>query len=297
LAAGCGGGGGGGGGETVDPGASTSGSTSGSAASPAAGGQAAPAATAGATTAAPAQAGAQPAATTAAGAAAGTAGAAAGTIVPLYTPPGDPSWTRIVQGKQAHPAVRVVAVVNPANGPGPARDAAYAAGITTLTQAGIVVCGYVATGYGNRPQATVENDVTQWKAFYPDLGGIFFDEQSYTPGNESLYKGYSGFAKSKGLGYTIGNPGQDPPESFVGVVDTMLIYEHGGVSTLEALGGWHLKYPPSDFGVIPYATTMNDDYVRLGRERVGYIYLTDDNLPNPWDSLSSYFDQLLAALD
>ncbi len=27
------------------------------------------------------------------------------------------------------------------------------------------------------------------------------------------------------------------------------------------------------------------------------VYITDDDLPNPWDSVTSYFDPLLAALE
>ncbi|HEY5089919.1 MAG TPA: hypothetical protein VIK30_08110 [Polyangia bacterium] len=33
------------------------------------------------------------------------------------------------------------------------------------------------------------------------------------------------------------------------------------------------------------------------RQYVEYIYLTNDDLPNPWDSLTSYFSALLDALE
>jgi hypothetical protein len=33
------------------------------------------------------------------------------------------------------------------------------------------------------------------------------------------------------------------------------------------------------------------------RKYVQYIYLQSDDLPNPWDSLPSYFGDLLAALE
>ena len=37
--------------------------------------------------------------------------------------------------------------------------------------------------------------------------------------------------------------------------------------------------------------------MREARKYVGYIYLQNDDLPNPWDSLPSYFDDLLDALE
>jgi len=223
-----------------------------------------------------------------------TAGA---TLVPLYTPPGDPSWTTIVAAKQAHPTVRVLAVVNPANGPGQGLDAAYSAGISRLAGAGVEVLGYVATGYTARSEAAVDADIANWKAWYPQIHGIFFDEQSNRAGDEAHYQHLVQFAHDKGLPFTVGNPGQDTSESFVGVFDMMLIYENKGLPAVTALEGWHTKYAPSNFGVIPYGTSLDANYVRMARQHVGYVYLNNDTLPNPWDTLPPYFSDLLAALE
>ena len=86
-----------------------------------------------------------------------------GTIVPLYTSPSHPSWTAVIAAKKAHPTVPVIAVVNPANGPGSAINAGYVAGIGRLVDAGIKVIGYVATGYTGVPEATVRADIDRWK--------------------------------------------------------------------------------------------------------------------------------------
>ena len=107
----------------------------------------------------------------------------------------------------------------------------------------------------------------------------------------------SQYAKAKGLSYTVGNPGTDTAEAFIGALDTMLIYETNGLPSTAQIAGWHAKYPPSNFGVIPYATGMNATFVHDARQYVGYIYLQNDNLPNPWDSLPAYFGDLLAALE
>src|SRR4051812_16848386 len=184
-----------------------------------------------------------------------------GTIVPLYTSPGDASWTAIVAGKRLHPTVPVVAAVNPANGPSTAPSAAYTTGIAALQAAGIKVIGYVATGYTARGTAAVEADIDRWKAFYPQIQGIFFDEQSNAAGNEAFYRQVTQYAKAAGLSFTVGNPGTDTGPSYVGIFDADLIYESHGVPAMSAVGGWHSGYPREGFGVIPYGTGLDQAFI------------------------------------
>jgi Spherulation-specific family 4 len=234
----------------------------------------------------------------AAGTTAPPATSAAATIVPLYTSPGDPSWNTVIAAKAAHPTVGVVAIVNPSNGPGSAVSSAYASGIARLTAAGIKVIGYVSTDYTRNSAATVKADIDRWRAFYPgQLTGIFFDEQSNQADDVAYYRDLSQYAKAQGLSFTVGNPGTDTAEAFVGSMDMMLIYESAGLPSIDRLAGWHAKHAPSNFGVIPHAASMSTTFVRDARKYVQYIYLQNDTLPNPWDSVPSYFDALLAALE
>ena len=127
-------------------------------------------------------------------------------------------------------------------------------------------------------------DIDRWKKFYPRLHGIFFDEQSNKAEDVAYYKDLSQYAKSQGLSYTVGNPGADTAEAFVGALDMMLIYESDGIPALSRLQGWHANHAPSNFGIIPYATALDAAFVREARKHVGYIYLQNDDLPNPWDT-------------
>ena len=63
------------------------------------------------------------------------------------------------------------------------------------------------------------------------------------------------------------------------------------------MGGWHANHPASNFGVIPYATSIDATFVRNARQSVQYIYVQNDTLPNPWDSVPGNFADLLAALE
>jgi len=192
----------------------------------------------------------------------------------------------------------VIAIANPSNGPGGSVDAQYTTGVRALQGTGILVIGYVATGYTARGISAVEADIDRWSSFYPFLQGIFFDEQSNRPGDEAFYRTVSQYAKSLGLTLTVGNPGMDTAPTYFGVVDVDLIYESLGVPGDSSLAGWHTSYPRQSFGIIPYGVaTFDPAYVKRVKPYVGYIYLTDDSLPNPWDSLPPYFDDLLAALE
>ncbi len=243
--------------------------------------------------------GGTPSASTPAAVSSGLVGATGsnGTIVPLYTNPGDASWAAVAAAKQAHPAVPVIAIVNPSNGPGGAQDPGYTSGISQLTAAGVKVIGYVHTSYGARPASQVQSEMDQWHSWYPGVSGIFFDEMANSPGYESYYSGLGSYAKSHVGNFTVGNPGTDSAQSYVGTLDVLLIYESGGVPSLSAVTGWHASFPRANFGVIPYKVSSVDTaFITAIRPYVGYIYLQSDDLPNPWDSVPTYLSSLVGAL-
>lgn len=237
--------------------------------------------------------------TTSATASTGLVGATGvnGTIVPLYTNPGDASWATVVAAKQAHPSVPVIAIVNPSNGPGGAQDPGYTSGIAKLTAAGVKVIGYVHTQYGSRPASQLQAEMDQWHSWYPSVSGIFFDEMANSPGYESYYSSLGSYAKSHVGNFTVGNPGTDSAQSYVGTLDVLLIYESNGVPSLSAVTGWHASFARSNFGVIPYkVSSLDSAFIAAVRPYVGYIYLQSDDLPNPWDSVPTYLSNLLGAL-
>jgi hypothetical protein len=220
-----------------------------------------------------------------------------GTIIPLYTDPSDGSWDAVVAAKQAHPTVPVLAVINPANGPGAAAQDSYTSGIAKLTAAGVKVIGYVHTLWGIRPTTDLDGEMTQYRTWYPGVSGIFLDEMATGAGHESYYSTLSGRARALGFDFTIGNPGADTTESYVGSVDVILIYESGGLPPLPAVGGWHAAHDRRNFGVIPYGVgALDTGFVAGARPTVGYIYLENNGLPNPWGGVPGYLSDLVGAL-
>jgi len=219
-----------------------------------------------------------------------------GIIVPLYSYPGS-YWNQVIQAKNAHPSVPIIAVVNPNNGPGSSIDSTYVSSIQQLQSAGITVLGYVYTGYGSRSTSSAEADVLTYHNWY-NLSGIFFDEMSNAAGDESYYSTLTQYVKSHGMTMTVGNPGTDTLSSYVGTVDNLVIYENPGLPTTSDLAGWHTSYAKSNFSMIAFGVGLpTQSYVTSTTSYVSYIYVTNDNLPNPYDTIPSYIGSLVAELD
>ncbi|HSB57648.1 MAG TPA: spherulation-specific family 4 protein, partial [Nitrosopumilaceae archaeon] len=220
-----------------------------------------------------------------------------GIMIPLYSYPTSTAWSNVIAAKNAHPSVPIVAIINPNSGPGTSQNQAFVTGIQKLKDAGIIVLGYIPTKYAVRSSASVMHDIDSYKSWYA-VDGVKFDEMTNTVGYETYYSNLSDYAKSIGLAMTVGNPGADVPPSYIGIVDNLTIFENGFLPTLSYLGGWHTNYDKSNFSSESYAIpTLDQTYVSSASQYLGYIYLTDDNLPNPWDTTSSYLNTLAATLD
>jgi hypothetical protein len=220
-----------------------------------------------------------------------------GIMIPLYTHPTDGTWKAVTQAKKAHPNLRFVAVINPDSGPGDLQDPSYAAGIKDLQAEGVVVLGYVATGYATSSHSEISNLEAQVSAYdsWYGVDGIFFDEMSNVVGYESYYSTLNSYAKSLGMRCTVGNPASAVPTSYIGTLDTLVMYENRGlpdVSTLVCSRGG-----PSDFAIISYGVASPSQSFMTGSSNlVAWIYLTDGVLPNPYNSLPTYFADEVAML-
>ncbi|MHB8566811.1 MAG: spherulation-specific family 4 protein [Nitrososphaerales archaeon] len=219
-----------------------------------------------------------------------------GVIVPLYSYPGS-DWNIVEQAKYAHPSVPIVAIVSPDNGPGSSQDPNYVSGVDNLRSAGVTVLGYVYTSYASRSSASVIADINTYKSWY-NINGIFFDEMSNVPGNEAYYLALSTYAKSIGLGFTVGNPGRIVPASYIGTVDCIVTYENQGLPNISSLASLDANFSKNGLAAISYGVNALDtSFAQSASKYVGYIYLTDNSLPNPYSELPPYFSSLVASLD
>jgi hypothetical protein len=224
-----------------------------------------------------------------------TAMASSGVIVPLYSYPG-PTWNALIEEKNAHKSVPIVAIINPDSGPG-TEDPNYSTNVQNLQAAGITVLGYVSTNYGAKSMPTVESEIDSYHNWY-HVNGTFFDQMSNVPGNETYYGNLTKYVKSHDMSMTIGNPGIDTLPSYVGTVDNIVVYDNPGLPSISSLGGWHENFTETNFSLISYsASNINSTYVENATRYVQYLYITNSTLPNPFLTLPSYFDDLLKMLE
>jgi len=125
-------------------------------------------------------------------------------LVPVYIYPHD--WgryepQRLANLKRQHPGVRMLAIINiDFDGPDWIKDAEYRAAMENivgdLSNAGIILLGYVSSSYTRRPfvgdpsgtafKSDFKTDVDRWLLFFPQIRGIFVDEMCYSL---KLYQG------------------------------------------------------------------------------------------------------------
>jgi hypothetical protein len=234
--------------------------------------------------------------------------------VPAYWAPDAAGSARFDELANAAPTVDVVIVNGPANGVPTPFDAATAAQVRKLHDAGVTVLGYVDTGYLGRTglatrggstrvadwRAQADRESASWFALYGEYGlaGVFLDQVTATCGsNGALVDAYHWVAdrlrERSPDAFVALNPGTSADECYAEVGDTMVVFENTyevyrtwsppeWVSRHPARSFWHLVYGA------PNATELRDT-VNLAKQRnAGYLYVTDgviDAAGSPWDTL------------
>jgi len=212
-----------------------------------------------------------------------------GTMVPAYSYPlpGSVYWQKLTDAAQR---TSLVAIVNPSSGPGASVDANYSAAIGGLRTAGGFAIGYVFTSYGSRALSSVLADVDSFAAFYP-LDGFFIDEMS-TDSSATVLDYYSAiYSHVKSLNPewpVVGNPGTVTDEAYLTRPATDLLVTFEGDP--DAYAGyvsppWVDHYSPDRFVHLVYgvvtADSMHSTLMTAFERRAGWVFVTDDVLPNP----------------
>lgn len=234
-------------------------------------------------------------------------GTASGLLLPAYFYPG-PLWTQATSGT---PDATDYLIMNPDSGPGMSSDPAYVAAVAAAQAAGYKVLGYVATGYGVVDSAVVEAQCDTYLSWY-GVNGIFFDEVLAETAWESYYytvvsyvKFHSAFPTNAPVAL---NPGTIPTdEYFMILADVIVIFEGSYADYVAwtppvwgppAYNGFadeaardfqynrrtaHLVYDTAG------SANMANAYALSIERHAHFIYITDDVLTNPWDTLPGYW--------
>ncbi len=178
-------------------------------------------------------------------------------------------------------------------------DSSYGAVIDNLQADSGKVIGYVYTSYGTRALSSVESDIDAWYTFYPSMNGIFLDEQTNVTGKESYYGQIYNYVKQKdSSSLVVTNPGTSTLESYLfyggkRIADVICTFETNQGFNMWTPSSWCSKYSRDNFYVIPYNIPSSQWLSTINRAaslNVGWVYLTDATLPNPYNGLPSYFE-------
>lgn len=224
-------------------------------------------------------------------------------LVPAYFYPGGKeleTWNKlIVAGSKAS----IIAIANPASGPGTQIDPGYTSIIKRAQEGKIKIIGYVSTSYAKRTAAEIKHDIDLWVQFYPTIEGFFFDEQTSEAAKADFYLDMANYGRSKVKNaFIVTNPGTTCAEDYFSkkVADTICTIEsHDGLDKYTP-PAWATKYPASQFYGLAYqidkAQGMHTSLKAVEKKHLGYVFITDDKLPNPWDTLPPYWDEEVKAV-
>jgi hypothetical protein len=218
-------------------------------------------------------------------------------LVPAYFYPageGLKDWERLLAAAAKTP---IVAVVNPASGPGEKADPAYVALLARAKgRPRLTLIGYVDTNYGKRPPVEVKADVDRWLRIYPSIEGIFFDRQASAAGLVRHFADrYRHVRQPRRLRLVVTNPGTICAEAYLATPATDVACLFEGFEDFAAfrLPKWAAKYPSERFAALVYrvgdAEQIHQFVTSVARKGLGTLYIADAAGANPWDRLPVYW--------
>jgi len=205
-------------------------------------------------------------------------------IIPLYFYDVN-KWDKVAQYQNE------IVIINPNNGPGDSIDANYEKLITKLNNNNDLPIGYVYTKWGSRDINEVKKDIDKWIAYYK-VKGFFIDETSTNQAELDYYTKLSTYIKSKGNYYIVLNPGVFPNVGYFMIADNIVVFEDNANKLNKTV--CNVESGKSSIIVYDANETKMKEIVKTYQCK--NLYVTDDDLPNPYDTLPSYFDEEIKLL-
>ncbi len=225
-----------------------------------------------------------------------------GLLVPAYQYP--TLGTLWADCAAAASRVPLVAVLNPASGPGAGVDPTYSSAVGGVRAAGGRVIGYVATFGADAPAESVLAQVDRYRAWYA-LDGIFLDimANDASPVHVAYYQAVRESIRARERDWlVVGNPGTITQEAYVTGADVLCDFEYYGEGYFSwSPEPWAHAFPPRRFAhllhTLSTADSMRAAVARARSLGAGWVYATHDVMWNPYDETPAYWSALVAAVE
>ncbi len=245
-------------------------------------------------------------------------------LFPAYANPanddGKTMWSRLVELSKNRPdGLEIDIIFNPASGPGTTRDPNY------LTEAGVGpladvqafrVLGYVTSSYGKRSIDDIKKDIDIYATgFYAGyVSGIFFDETSSSLNTATYYRQLHDYALSAIKHHggkpvaTVSNPGigeVQPPitesalRAYATAMERIVVFENDAKKYRDAAPAAVKPFlsPANVVHIVHSQPTWSPQLITaMQRRGAANIFITDHVMPNPYNRLPIYFDQICDAV-
>jgi hypothetical protein len=223
-------------------------------------------------------------------------------LVPAYFYPsrtGLDAWKELLAATDETP---IVAIVNPASGPGRRIDPNYEEVFRLAKSSKAILIGYVTLSYAKRPAAEVKAEVDTWVKFYPGIQGIFFDEQP-SGAEHAAFAGdcFAHAAAKIDKALIVSNPGTRCAREYAELPQkpVIVLYERGTGFDKYEPPDWTKEFAADRFSVLLYGVKTKDEmqqaFEDAAAKRIGYFYVTDAEGRNPWNRLPGYWKEEVQA--
>lgn len=224
-------------------------------------------------------------------------------VYPTHWIPASYVWDDLAA---ANSVVPITAVLNPADGPGGPPNADYLVGLADLGAGGVTMLGYVYTSYGARPVADVKADIDVWSAQWASYGvsGIFLDEAASGAATLDYYQElYQYVHAAAWAGTVVVNPGVSADEGYLSrpAADIVLGFENTAAPWETYVPPpWQSGHEPRHFAALVHtvggAAAMRQAADLAAARGFGFVFVTGDVMPNPWDTLPTFWTDEVAHL-
>lgn len=200
--------------------------------------------------------------------------------------------------------VPLIAVLNPASGPGAQPDPVYVAAGDAVRANGGRVIGYVATFGGDAPLDSVIRQVDRYRAWYA-LDGIFLDimANDASSAHVAYYAAIRDSIRARQPGWlVVGNPGTQTLEPYTSGADLLCNFEYYGEGYFSFTPSpWVRAHAPTRFAHLLHTlSTVDSMRAAVARARTlnaAWVWVTHDTMPNPYGHTPAYWSELVAAVE